>query len=168
MILLSHFRPCIVCISQSFHLLIAFSSLRRNETCHESGIENFPRPGLLRTVDQQGISTCLRTSVPCTPCEEAPRFVGDMSVMPRTIEKALARPDYVKLFQALEVELDAVNGIKVWQVSSLPDGAFAVGCRMLIDKKQKIDCYNCRLLAQVFSLVHGEDYGDSYAPVAGM
>ena len=88
---------------------------------------NFNRPGLNRTVDSSDVAPCLRTSVPCMPSEKLPRVLGDMSVMPRTIEEALARPDHDKWREALEVELGAMHTMKVWKVASLPEGASAVG-----------------------------------------
>ena len=136
----------------------------------ESSPRNFPKPGLTpcRTVDCTGIPSSLRTSVPCMPSPEPPRVLGDMSVMPRTIEEALARPDHVKWREALEVELGAMHAMKVWQVASLPAGATAVGCRMLFDIKQPSGRYKCRLVAQGFSQVQGQDYSETYAPVAAM
>ena len=133
-----------------------------------SSPRNFPRPGLIRTVDGSDVVPCLRTSVPCMPCEELPRVLGDMSVMPKTIEEALARPNHAKWREALEIELGAMNTMKVWQVAALPDGASAVGCRMIFEIKQPSGRYKCILVAQGFSQVHGQDYGETYAPVAAM
>ena len=133
-----------------------------------SSPRNFPKPGLIRTANHTDIPTCLRTSVPCMPATEPQRSLGDMSVMPRTIEEALARPDHAKWREALEVELGAMKSMKVWQTAQLPEGATAVGCRMLFDIKQPSGRYKCRLVAQGFSQVHGQDYGETYAPVAAM
>ena len=58
--------------------------------------------------------------------------------------------------------------MKVWQVAQLPKGATAVGCRMLFDIKQSSDRYKCKLVAQGFPQVFGEDYGENYAPVVAM
>ena len=85
-----------------------------------SSPRNFPRPGLNRTVDSSDVAPCLRKSVPCMPREELPGVLGDMSVMPRTIEEALARPDHAKWREALKVELGAMHTMKAWKVASLP------------------------------------------------
>ena len=45
--------------------------------------------------------------------EELPRVRRDMSVMPRTIEEALALPDHAKWREAL-VEFGAMQNMKVW------------------------------------------------------
>ena len=113
--------------------------------------------------------TCLRTSVPCIRREEYPRVLGDMSVMSHTIggsliiEEALARPDHAKWREALELERGAMHSMKNWQVASLPECASALGCRMLFDLKQPSGRYKCRLVAQDFSQVHGQDYEVMYA-----
>ena len=59
----------------------------------------------------------MRILVPYMPREEPPCVLGDMSVMPRTIKEALARPNHKKWRQALEVELGAMRNMKVWQVA---------------------------------------------------
>ena len=58
--------------------------------------------------------------------------------------------------------------MKCWQVGSLPEGAAAVGCRMLFDIKQLSGRYESRLAAQGFTQVDGEDYQETYARVAAM
>ena len=65
-------------------------------TAAVSSPKNCPRPGLVRGVDQGGTPLYVHTSVPCMPCEEAPRIMGDMPDMPGTIEVALALPDHAK------------------------------------------------------------------------
>ena len=50
---------------------------------------NFPRPGLNRTVDSSDVAPCLRRIVSSMPSEELPRVLGNVYVMPRTIEEAL-------------------------------------------------------------------------------
>ena len=40
-------------------------------------------------------------SVPCMPPQELPCVPGEISVMPMTIEEALARPDHAKWREAL-------------------------------------------------------------------
>ena len=64
-------------------------------------LRNHPTPGLVFTVNQDGVPSCLRTSVPCMPCAELPRVMGDM---PHAIEEALAQPDYAKWRDSLEIE----------------------------------------------------------------
>ena len=53
-------------------------------------------------------------------------------------------------------------------MASSPEGASAVGCRMLFDNKQSSGCCKRRLVPQGFLQVHSEDYGETYAPVAAM
>ena len=124
---------------------------------------SFPKPGVVYYINQEGIASCLRTSVPCMPCAKSPCVLDDISVMPRTIEEALEQPDHEKWHEALEVELGAMKNMKVWQVALLPEGASAVDYRMLFDIKQPSGRCKCRLVAQGFFQVHGEDYGETYA-----
>ena len=117
----------------------------------------YPRRGLVCTVDQQGIPTCRCTSVPCMFRAETPHVVGDMSIMPCTIEEALTHPDHAKWREALEVS--ATHSMKVWQVALSREGAFAVGCKMLFGIKQPSGRCKCRLIEHGCSQEHGEDYG---------
>ena len=64
-------------------------------------------------MNRNGILLCLHTSVLCMAREELPRVRRDMSVMPRTIEEALALPDHAKWREAL-VEFGAMQNMKVW------------------------------------------------------
>ena len=48
------------------------------------------------------------------------------------------------------------------------EGASAVGCRLLFVIKQPNGRYKCRSVAQGFPQVHGEEYGETYTPVAAM
>ena len=65
-------------------------------------------------MNYDGILACLRTSGPCTFCEEPYRVLGDMYVMPRTVEEAFALPDHGKEREDLEVESGAMHTMKVW------------------------------------------------------
>jgi transposase InsO family protein len=121
-----------------------------------------------KTGEVWSIPPALKTDVSYMPVPELPREPGDMRTMPRTIEEALARPDADKWRVALEIELNAMRTNHVYQLSTLPDGGSAVGCRMIFDIKQPSGRYKCRLVAQGFSQVYGVDYDETYAPVASM
>ena len=121
-----------------------------------------------RTGEQWTIPPSLCTTVPYMPSQEAPYVPGDMSRMPRTIDEALARPDADKWREALETELGAMRNNKVYALAFLPEGASAVGCRMIFDIKQPSGRYKCRLVAQGYTQVYGVDYDETYAPVASM
>ena len=56
----------------------------------------------------------------------------------------------------------------VCQIGELPEGASAVGFKMLFDMKQPSGRYKCRLVAQGFSQIHRLYYKGTYAPVASM
>ena len=58
--------------------------------------------------------------------------------------------------------------MKVWEDATLQGGASAVVCRMSFNIEQPSGRYKCRLDAQGFPHVFGEDYGETYAPVAAM
>ena len=101
-------------------------------------------------MNYDGILVCLRTSASCTFCEEPSRLLGDISVMPGTIEEAFALPDHAKEREVFEVESGAMHTIKGWQVASLPKGGFGSWMLDVYGIKQPSARYNCRLVRQGF------------------
>ncbi|CAL9016998.1 unnamed protein product [Prunus brigantina] len=82
-------------------------------------------------------------------------------------EDALSNP---KWMDAMNVEMDALNKNKTWDLVPLPRGKKAVGCRWVFTLKHKadgsIDRYKARLVAKGYTQTYGVDYLETFAPVA--
>jgi hypothetical protein len=69
-------------------------------------------------------------------------------------------------------ELEALRKNQTWELTSLPEGKKAVGCKWVFTVKQspegKIDRYKARLVARGYSQTYGIDYDETFAPVAKM
>ncbi|CAL8991820.1 unnamed protein product [Prunus brigantina] len=83
------------------------------------------------------------------------------------LQDALSNP---KWMNAMNVEMDALNKNKTWDLVHLPRGKKAVGCRWVFTLKHKadgsIDRYKARLVAKGYTQTYGVDYLETFAPVA--
>ena len=74
--------------------------------------------------------------------------------------------------QAMEEELQALDDNKTWDIVKLPPGKKTVGCRWIYKIKYKsdgsIERHKARLVAKGFTQTYGEDYTETFAPVAKM
>ena len=70
----------------------------------------------------------------------------------------------------MNVEMDALNKNKTWDLVPLPQGKKDVGCRWVFTLKHKvdgsIDRYKARLVANGYTRTYGGDYLETFAPVA--
>ncbi|CAL9017436.1 unnamed protein product [Prunus brigantina] len=87
--------------------------------------------------------------------------------VPTKLQDALSNP---KWMDAMNVEMDALNKNKTWDLVPLPRGKKVVGCRWVFTLKHKadgsIDCYKARLVAKGYTQTYGVDYLETFAPVA--
>ncbi|KAL5830764.1 hypothetical protein ACOSQ4_016118 [Xanthoceras sorbifolium] len=71
---------------------------------------------------------------------------------------------------AVMEELEALQRNKTWDITELPKGKKAVGCKWVFTVKHKADGsverYKARLVAKGFTQTYGIDYEDTFAPVA--
>ncbi|CAL8174598.1 unnamed protein product [Prunus armeniaca] len=87
--------------------------------------------------------------------------------VPTKLQDALSNP---KWMDAMNVEMDALNKNKTWDLVPLPQGKKAVGCIWVFTLKHKadgsIDRYKARLVAKGYTQTYGVDYLETFAPVA--
>ena len=73
---------------------------------------------------------------------------------------------------AMMEELEALKKNKTWELTYLPNGKNAVGCKWIYSVKQnaegKVERYKARLVARGYSQTYGIDYDETFAPVAKM
>ncbi|CAL8157474.1 unnamed protein product [Prunus armeniaca] len=87
--------------------------------------------------------------------------------VPTKLQDALSNP---KWMDAINVEMDALNKNKTWDLITLSRWKKAVECRWVFTLKHKangfIDGYKARLVAKCYTQTYGVDYMETFAPVA--
>jgi hypothetical protein len=90
-------------------------------------------------------------------------------VIPTTLSEALSNE---KWKQAMNVEMEALERNKTWELVKLPAGKKPVGCKWVYIVKYRadgsIDRYKARLVAKGYTQTYGIDYLETFAPVAKM
>ena len=92
----------------------------------------------------------------------------NMSIPPATYDEAIQRLDREQWLAAMNTELQTIKDMKVYELTKLPEGRKAIGCRWVLEFKDDNKggpVYKARLVAQGFSQVPGIDYGTTFAPV---
>jgi hypothetical protein len=89
---------------------------------------------------------------------------------PTTIEHAYSSPDADLWKEAVKSEMDSIMSNGTWEVVDQPYGCKPIGCKWVFKKKLRsdgtIERYKAMLVAKGYTQKEGEDFFDTYSPVA--
>jgi hypothetical protein len=89
---------------------------------------------------------------------------------PKTIEEAYFSPDADLWKETIQSEMDSIMSNGTREVVDRPYGCKPVGCKWVFKKKFRpdgtVEKYKARLIAKGYTQKEGEDYFDTYSPVA--
>jgi hypothetical protein len=149
--------------STSSHDSVSFETPEPENLVADESHENIPK-------EDNGIVT--RKSKRC----RVAKFFGDDYIIylvddtPKPIEEAYSSPDADLWKEAVQSEMDSIMSNGTSEVVDRPYGCKPVGCKWVFKKKLRpngtIEKYKARLVAKGYTQKEGEDYFDTYSPVA--
>nr|GFC07616.1 zinc finger, CCHC-type [Tanacetum cinerariifolium] len=88
----------------------------------------------------------------------------------RTLSEAMASRDVAFWKEAVQSEIDSIMHNDTWELTDLPPGCKALGCKSILKRKMKvdgsIDKYKARLVIHGFRQKEGINFFNTYAHVA--
>ena len=88
---------------------------------------------------------------------------------PTSFEEATACPEGEKWKEAMGKETKSLKDNEVWELTSLPPGKNAIGCKWVYKVKTNSDGslerYKARLVARGFDQRYSSDYDETFCPV---
>ena len=88
---------------------------------------------------------------------------------PITFEEATNCQKQEEWNEAMVKEMESLKKNKVWELTTLPHGKKAIGCKWVYKVKThsygSIECYKARLVARGFDQRFGSDYDETFCPV---
>ena len=104
------------------------------------------------------------------------KFFGDDFIVylvddvPKTLPEVYASPDAEYWKEAVYSEMDSFMSNGTWEITDCPSGCKPVGCKWIFKKKMRpdgtIEKYKESLMAKGYTQKEGEDFFDTYSPVA--
>jgi hypothetical protein len=89
---------------------------------------------------------------------------------PTTIKQAYSSPDADLWKKAVQSEMDSIMSNGTWEVVDPPYGCKPIGCKWVFKKMLRpdgtIERYKTKLVAKGYTQKEGEDFFDTYSPVA--
>jgi Reverse transcriptase (RNA-dependent DNA polymerase) len=106
----------------------------------------------------------------CAYSAEVQAALKDMSGNPKTLPKAQGRPDWPKWQDAMDRKISTLQNTGTWSVVPQPADKNIVGSKWVFRIKCKadgsVDKYKAHLVARGFTQVYGEDYLETFSPIA--